>query len=430
MEIYGCQMNKAESSSLANTLTARGLEQTKDHKEADLVIINTCSVRKTAESRIWGRVGFYKRQKRDREITVVVMGCMSQRVGYELLNPKFAVDIVVGNFYKDKVADIIMNHRKGSREIFIEENADSNLFTTPAPDELNPSKAYVTISHGCNNFCTYCIVPYLRGREVSKHSDLIIEDIKALVRQGVKQVMLLGQNVNSYGNDTKDITFAQLLRRIVNETDISWVKFMSSHPKDLSDELIEVMATEPKVSKWIHLALQSGSDTILDSMNRRYTGESFKLKIDKLRARIPDVILTTDIIIGFPGETEEDFQDTMDLVEYVRFDDAFTYKYNERDNTVAQKSLGDTIADEVKVARLEKLIARQRKIAMENREAMKGRRLQILMERPANDGTDRYVGISSNELIILYDGNADDAGKVITVEITGRKASTLIGKRV
>lgn len=433
IETYGCQMNKAESIALAGRLTAAGYSQVFSQENAELIIINTCSVRKTAENRIWGRLGFYKKEKTKRDITVLVMGCMPQRISEELLDKKRGVDIVVGNFHKDKIPAILAAHRKGEKSCYIDVPEEQNpeaFFTQTAPDELNPAKAYLTISHGCNNFCSYCIVPYLRGREISRSSSSIIKEIHKLTELGVKQVMLLGQNVNSYGNDTKDITFAQLLKQIVHETDIAWVKFMSSHPKDLSQELIEVMADEPKISKWLHLALQSGSTSILQAMNRKYTREDFLNKIYKLREYIPDIILTTDLIIGFPGETEADYHDTLSLIEEVRFDDAFMYKYNERDNTLAQKTLGDPIEDEVKIERLTKLIEIQRNIGVENRQAMKGRHFQILHERPANDGTGRHIGISSNELIFLYDGKDDDAGEVIDIEATGVNGSTLTGKRL
>lgn len=433
IETYGCQMNKAESTALARRLTAAGYSQVFSQENAQLIIINTCSVRKTAENRIWGRLGFYKKEKTKRDITVLVMGCMPQRISEELLDKKRSVDIVVGNFYKDKIPEILMAHRKGEKSCYVDVPKEQNpqaFFAQTAPDELNPAKAYLTISHGCNNFCSYCIVPYLRGREISRSSSSIINEIHRLTELGVKQIMLLGQNVNSYGNDTKDITFAQLLKQIAHETDVAWVKFMSSHPKDLSQELIEVMADEPKISKWLHLALQSGSTSILKAMNRKYTREDFLNKIYKLREYIPDIILTTDLIIGFPGETEADYRDTLSLIEEVRFDDAFMYKYNERDNTLAQKTLGDPIKDDVKVQRLAKLIEIQRKIGVENRQAMKGRHFQILHERPANDGTGRHIGISSNELIFLYDGNDDDAGKVIDIEATGVNGSTLTGRKV
>lgn len=432
IETYGCQMNRAESSSLAAQLMAKGFIEVFSHEEADIILINTCSVRKTAENRIWGRLGFYKRQKREREIIVLIMGCMPQRIGKELTTEKYAADIVVGNFYKKRIPEILLAHQKGLREIYIDTlKTDTDLFFPfSSPEESNPAKAYVTISHGCNNFCTYCIVPYLRGREISRKSDLIIEDINRLTEHGVKQVMLLGQNVNSYGNDTKDVNFPNLLKRITKETEVEWIKFMSSHPKDLSDPLIEVMATEPKISKWLHLALQSGSDPILKMMNRNYSVASFLNKIEKLKRQIPDIILTTDILVGFPGETEENYQDTLQIIRHIKFTDAFMYKYNERDNTFAQKELGDPIPDEVKTERLKELIEIQRNIALENRKSMKGKRFHLLYERPANDGTGRHIGISSNELIFLYNGSEEDKGKIIEIEATGVNNSTLTGKKI
>ena len=262
IETYGCQMNKAESSTLAHLMVLKGFEETHTHENADIVIINTCSVRKTAENRIHGRMGFYKRLKKSRKIILIVMGCMSQRVGEELINSHYGIDFVIGNYYKDKIPDLLLANDVATRGLYIDEK--EVVFPTPYPEESNPAKAFVTISHGCNNFCSYCIVPYVRGREFSKNSSQIIKDINHLYEQGVKQVMLLGQNVNSYGQDTKDIDFPDLLTMIMRETDIEWVKFMSSHPKDVSDKLIEVVASNSRFSKWFHLALQSGSDRVLE----------------------------------------------------------------------------------------------------------------------------------------------------------------------
>lgn len=428
IETYGCQMNKAESSSLIKLMEDKGFIYTQLYYEADVVIINTCSVRKTAENRIWGRVGFFKRQKRERKIIVLVMGCMSQRIGEELINSNRSVDIVVGNFYKERIPEIIINHRDGEKGIFIDEG--EIVFTKPCPDETNPARSYVTISHGCNNFCTYCIVPYLRGREVSKNSSEIVGGIQSLTEQGVLQVILLGQNVNSYGADKNDLDFPDLLRKIADETDIQWIKFLSSHPKDLSDKLIEVIASEQKVSKWVHLALQSGSDRVLERMNRKYTAEDFKLIVGKLRQAVPDILITTDIIVGFPGETDEEYQQTLDLVQWVEFDDAFLYKYNERDTTLAQKKFDDDISDEVKTERITELIAIQRAITTKRRELMVGKQYGVIPDRFTNDGTDRILAVSQEEVMFIYPGSKEDFGKIIQVEAVGVSGSTVIGKKI
>ena len=261
VETYGCQMNKSDSLSVSQNMIRNGYNEVYHPEDANIVIINTCSVRKTAENRIWGRLGYYKGLKRIYNQTILVMGCMSQRVGVEFFNESPVADIVVGNFYKDKIPDIIKNHQVGQRVAFIDQKTP--IFGDSFPEADHPKKAFVTISHGCDNFCSYCIVPYLRGREVSRNSNDIIKDINNLVAKGVMQVTLLGQNVNSYGNDTNDIDFATLLQKISSETDIKWIKYLSSHPKDFNDKLIEVIAENKKVSKWLHLPVQAGSNKIL-----------------------------------------------------------------------------------------------------------------------------------------------------------------------
>ncbi|OHD78644.1 MAG: tRNA (N6-isopentenyl adenosine(37)-C2)-methylthiotransferase MiaB, partial [Spirochaetes bacterium RIFOXYB1_FULL_32_8] len=354
VETYGCQMNKADSTSVIENLKNAGFVQVNDPINADFVIINTCSVRKTAESRIWGRLGFFKGLKAKKNLTTLVMGCMSERVGEDFFLSNHSVDIVVGNFYKDKIPSIIHNYKKGERLAFIGEK-DLN-FGYSFPDEENPKKAFVTISHGCNNFCSYCIVPYLRGREKSRPSKEIIDDIARLADKGVIQVTLLGQNVNSYGKDSDDISFSQLLKKICRDTNIGWIKYLSSHPKDLDDDLIETIITEDKVSKWLHLAVQSGSNNILQKMNRHYTIESYIEKVEKLKKNIRNLNITTDIIVGFPGETKLDFVDTVNLVKQIQFDDAYMYKYNVRENTHAANQLIDDVPEEEKLERLATII--------------------------------------------------------------------------
>lgn len=430
IETYGCQMNKAESSSLIEDMKSRGFSITDDIDDTDIIIVNTCSVRKTAENRVFGRLGLFKKKKQSKKnLIILVMGCMAQRVGEQLINSHYGIDIVVGNYHKEKIPDLIFNHRRSENVSYIDEA--NVVFTDPTPDITNPLKSYLNISHGCNNFCSYCIVPYLRGREVSKSSKDIIDNINTLTKNGVVHVTLLGQNVNSYGLDRDDeIDFPDLLEKICNETDIKWVKFLSSHPKDLSDKLIETMANQDKVSKWIHLALQSGSDKILTAMNRKYLSSDYKRLVDKLRAKMPDIIITTDIIVGFSGETEDDFNDTFDIVKYVGFDDAFIYKYNERDNTLAHKSMSDDVSNEVKTDRISRLIDLQRKIAVQKRNKMKGRIFELIPERFSDDGTNRLIGISKEELIFVFDGDKDDFGKIVTVEAVGVSGSTLVGRKI
>jgi tRNA-2-methylthio-N6-dimethylallyladenosine synthase len=295
IETYGCQMNKADSEAMTVQLKQAGYCETGDCNEADVIIVNTCSVRQTAENRIWGRLGFFKKLKSDTAATIVVVGCMSQRLGDEIIKQDNTVDIVVGTYYKNSIPRILDNHTHGEKLVFVEEQALT--FFESMPESVNPAKAFVTISHGCNNYCTYCIVPYLRGPEQSRPSRDIIKDIERLYHLGVKQVTLLGQNVNSYGHDTGDCTFSELLNKICRKTSMPWIKFLSSHPRDFSNDLIEVMKEQERVCNWLHLAIQSGSDPVLERMNRSYRIETVYRQIEKLRKAIPGVNLTT----GYTG---------------------------------------------------------------------------------------------------------------------------------
>ncbi|HOV13560.1 MAG TPA: tRNA (N6-isopentenyl adenosine(37)-C2)-methylthiotransferase MiaB [Spirochaetota bacterium] len=428
IETYGCQMNKADSNSVIQNLINNGFREVFSPSEAKLIIINTCSVRKTAENRIWGRIGSYKNLKKKHNLIILVMGCMSQRVGLDFFNESPLVDIVVGTFYKDKIPDIVINHKKGQRVAFVDEKKITFGFSHPDID--NPKKAYITISHGCNNFCSYCIVPYLRGREASRSSNEIIEDINNLTKLGVMQVTLLGQNVNSYGNDTNDVDFPTLLKRISKETDIKWIKYLSSHPKDFSDSLIEVIVNEKKVSKWLHLAVQSGSNKILQKMNRHYKIESYIEKVNKLKQLTPNLNLTTDIIVGFPSETEEDFNETVNLINQVQFDDAFLYKYNIRENTLAAKELIDDVTEEEKLKRLDTIIKIQRNIQRNNKHKKIGTILDILPEKFSKKGDDEIFGVSQEELMILFKGTQSDFDKINKVRITKVLGGTLYGEKV
>ncbi len=425
IETYGCQMNITESLSLSEAMKRSGFELSNSPLKANIIIINTCSVRKTAENRIWGRAGYYKKMKEKRELILIVMGCMAERVGEEFLKKVKAVDAVVGTFHKDKIPSIIESHRKGERVLFV---GESNIvFNSSFPSEINPKKAYVSISHGCNNFCSYCIVPYIRGREISRSSKEIVDDINNLVSNGVVSVTLLGQNVNSYGNDTKDINFVELLKRVETETDIKWIKYLSSHPKDFNETLIDYVAQSNKVSGWLHLALQSGSNKILSKMNRKYTREEYLSRIDKFKKSMPVSNITTDIIVGFCGETEEDFNDTMELVKEVKFNDAFTYKYNERENTFATNNLVDDVPDDVKLSRLSMLIDTQRAISVEKKRELIGKKIEVISERWSKKEDNQILGVSKEDFMVVYNGETlkDEIEKV---EIVGLNGSTLIGE--
>ena len=421
-------MNKADSAAIAELLTENNFIQVYDPLSSDIIIINTCSVRQSAENRIWGRIGNFKSLKEIKPIILMVVGCMAQRAGEELLSINDAVDIVVGTFLRDKIPFILSNHKKCNRSVFIEGNDLS--FYRPVPDKDNPKKAYVTISFGCNNFCSYCIVPFLRGRERSRKSSEIIDDIKRIADLGVIQVTLLGQNVNSYGKDISDMPFSELLKKISRETDIQWIKYLSCHPKDFNDDLINVIAEEDKISKWLHLAVQSGSNKILERMNRHYTIENYIDKIHKLKERIKNLNLTTDIIVGFPGESEDDYLKTYNLVKEIEFDDAFMYKYNSRKSTFAYDNYKDEISAIEKRERLSGIIDLQRDISRKKRLLRIGTEFEAIAEKWSKKGRGKILALTKEDIMMVFNGEEKDFKGVFKLKVTALKGNTLFGEKI
>ena len=352
IETYGCQMNVAESNAMETMLKGRGWVEASSPEDADLAIINTCSVRKSAENRIWGRLGAYthikaQKAKDNESMTLVLTGCMAERLHDSVKNDAPQIDFVIGNNDKLKLLDIV-----GDKESTPQES-EKYVFTK-AYHKDGEFSSYVPIMNGCNNFCSYCIVPYVRGREVSRPVDEILEEVRRLDEEGVREITLLGQNVNSY--DYEGCHFPQLLGMICRQcNNIQWIRFESPHPKDFSDELIEVIAREPKVAKHLHVPMQSGNTRILGLMNRHYTREKYLALIDKIKQRVPNVTFALDIMVGFPGETEEEFLDTMSAVEAVGCIEAYMYYWNPREGTRACSMEGQ-LSDKEKQQRLQRLI--------------------------------------------------------------------------
>ncbi len=364
---YGCQMNVHESEKIAGILESLGYSLCEKREDADIIVFNTCAVREGAEDRVFGNVGNLKKmKKKNKNLIVVVCGCMTQKdqTAQKLMSTFPFVDIVIGTFNLPKLDYYIEAVKKG-RQLEIWQEGDI--------DEVLPYKrtsgdnAWVNIMQGCNNFCTYCIVPYVRGREKSRKEENILNEIKSLIAEGkYKKFTLLGQNVNSYGNDLKDgSSFAKLLHDICALEGDFTLSFMTSHPKDLTEDVIDVIAKEDKIEKYIHLPAQSGNNRILKIMNRNYTREKYLGIIDKIREKIPNCRLTSDFIVGFPGETDEEFEDTYSLVEKVRFDSIFAFMYSPREGTVASK-MEDQISDKVKHERVNKLLALEKRIQKED----------------------------------------------------------------
>ncbi|MFA6857069.1 MAG: tRNA (N6-isopentenyl adenosine(37)-C2)-methylthiotransferase MiaB [Treponema sp.] len=452
-ETYGCQMNSAESASLEQLLIARRWTKADDPQTADMVIINTCSVRATAENRIFGRLGWYSGLKavRSREpgaksksleraaayvqdgakpLTLVVTGCMAERLLSSLKKDYPCIDYVVGTFAKQHFGDVVTaveEHRYADAP----DDIPSYEFA-PLSYEPGAFSSFVPIMHGCNNFCTYCIVPYVRGREISRPVDEILAELDTLSAYGVKEITLLGQNVNSYSDG--DVDFAELLKIIADhlaavKSPIGWVRFMSSHPKDLNDDVISVIAENPVLCHHIHLPVQHGSSRILKAMNRRYDRESYLALVDRIRKGIPDVSLTTDIMLGFPGETEADFSEAVSLMQTVRYENAFMYYYNPREGTPACK-MDNQVPLDIKKDRLQKIIDMQLKITAEEMKKRVGNTVQVLVESVSRDSKAEVLGKTAQDERVAFAGAASLIGSFMTVRITELNGQTFKGTAV
>ena len=410
---FGCQMNARDSEKLVGILEQIGYVEEPDEEKADFVIYNTCTVRENANQRVYGRLGQLGRiKKTNPHMMIALCGCMMQEpeVVEKLKKSYRFVDIIFGTHNIYKFAELIVS-RMNSGKMVIDIWKDTDKIVEDLPSERKyPFKSGVNIMFGCNNFCSYCIVPYVRGRERSRDPKAIIREIERLAEDGVVEVMLLGQNVNSYGKTLEHpMTFAQLLREIEKIDKIERIRFMTSHPKDLSDELIEVMAQSKKICRHLHLPVQSGSTRILEKMNRRYTKEHYLKLVEKLRKAIPDISLTTDIIVGFPGETEEDFRETLDVVRKVQYDSAFTFIYSKRTGTPAA-AMEDQISDDVVKDRFGRLLEEVQTISSKMCSRHEGTVQRVLVES-CNEHDERLMtGRLSNNLLVHFPGDESMIG--------------------
>ena len=429
---FGCQMNARDSEKLAGILERIGYAET-DTEDADFVIYNTCTVRENANLRVYGRLGQMKRTKqRHPDMLIALCGCMMQEplVVDKIRKSYRHVDIIFGTHNIFKLAELIQT-RLNTGKMVVDIWKDTNLVVEDLPVKKEfPFKSGVNIMFGCNNFCTYCIVPYVRGRERSRQPEDIIREVKRLSEEGVKEIMLLGQNVNSYGKTLEEpMTFAELLQKVTEVDGIERVRFMTSHPKDLSDELIDVIAANEKICRHIHLPMQSGSSRILNQMNRRYTKESYLELVDKIRRRIPEISLTTDIIVGFPGETEEDFLETMDVVNRVRFDTAFTFIYSKRTGTPAATFEDHATKEEIQ-NRFDRLIKRVSEISGEEICRYKGQVMPVLIESVSQQNQALLTGRLSNNILVHFKGDPSMIGEIRDVSLDECKGFYYMGNLV
>ncbi len=427
---FGCQMNARDSEKLSGILEAIGYERT-ESEDADFVIYNTCTVRENANLKVYGRLGTLKKIKEKRPgMLIALCGCMMQesQVVEKLRASYRHVDIIFGTHNIYKLAELIMN-RLESGSMIIDIWKDTDKIVEDLPEHRKyPFKSGINIMFGCNNFCSYCIVPYVRGRERSRRPADILEEIRRDVADGVVEVMLLGQNVNSYGKTLETpVSFAQLLTEIEKIDGLERIRFMTSHPKDLSDELIQVMGSSKKICPHLHLPLQSGSSRILKKMNRKYTKEDYLTLVEKIRKACPDISLTTDIIVGFPGETEEDFKETLDVVEKVRYDSAYTFIYSKRNGTPAA-SMEDQVPEDVIKDRFDRLLAKVQEIASQVCARHEGQVMDVLVEQLNHQDKSLVTGRLGNNTVVHFPGDASMIGKLVPVLLKECKGFYYIGE--
>ncbi|AIY82468.1 tRNA-i(6)A37 thiotransferase enzyme MiaB [Clostridium baratii str. Sullivan] len=430
---YGCQMNEEDSEKLSGMLKRIGYTKTEDIEKASIILFNTCCVRENAENKVFGNLGRIKKLKeKNKDLIVGICGCMMQQKGMadKVLSKFPFVNIIFGTHNAYKFPEYL--NRVKTEGVQVKEilNKETDIVEGIPVDRESSVKAFVTIMYGCNNFCTYCIVPYVRGRERSRKPEEIIKEIKELVSNGYKEVTLLGQNVNSYGKGLEEeISFAKLLRMINEVEGLERVRFMTSHPKDLNEEVIEAIKDCDKLCEQIHLPVQSGSNRILKEMNRHYDRERYMYLINKIKKEIPNVAITTDIIVGFPGETDEDFNDTLSLVKEVSYDSAFTFIYSRRNHTPADK-MENQVPDEVKHERFNKLVAAVNEGVIKNNKKYEGQIVEVLVEGTSKNDETKLSGRTRNGKLVNFEGDKSLIGTLVNTKIVRAQPFSLIGKVV
>ncbi len=430
---YGCQMNENDSEKLSGMLNILGYYPIEDEKRADIVIFNTCSVRENADVKVFGNLGNFKPlKKKNPNMILAVCGCMMQQesIVNKIMEKYKHVDLVFGTHNIHKFPELLANAQQSPRIVVdVWENGGEIIEAIPIERKYK-HKGFITIMYGCNNFCSYCIVPYTRGRERSREPENIISEAKKLAEDGCKEITLLGQNVNSYGKTLKEpISFADLLIRLNEIKGIERIRFMTSHPKDLSDDLIQVIKNYDKVCEHIHLPFQAGSNNILKKMNRRYTKEDYLDLIKKIKEDIPNISITTDIIVGFPGETEKDFEDTLEIVEKSRFDSAFTFLYSIREGTPAAQ-MENQIPDEIKHKRFQKLLKKQHSISKSENLLLEGKTLEVLVDGESKNDPDKMSGRTRTNKLVNFIGDKSATGELIQVKITKAHTWSLNGIQI
>lgn len=425
---YGCQMNFSDAERMEGELAKIGYESIEEMDKADLIMINTCCVRETAEDKVYGKIGEIKALKRrNPNLILGITGCMAQKEGEKLIKRAPHIDFVLGT---NKIHEVVSTVQR-LEDANVKHVVDTEIRENEMPEDIAVHRktalsAWIPIMYGCNNFCTYCIVPYVRGRERSRLPEDIVKEVQEAVAQGYKEVTLLGQNVNSYGKDHQKATFAQLLAMVDKVEGIQRVRYMTSHPKDLSDEVIEVVKNSKHICRHFHLPVQYGSNRILKAMNRVYTVEQYRDLAARIRAAVPEASLTTDLIVGFPGETEEDFQQLMDFIKEIRYDQAYTFIYSKRSGTPAAE-MENQVEDAIKHERLNRLMELQNSISLSINEKLVGRSLEVMVEGPSHTDEAVWNGrTDTNKLVLWKHKGEEKPGDLVTVKI--QQAQTWILK--
>ncbi|MFR9556850.1 MAG: tRNA (N6-isopentenyl adenosine(37)-C2)-methylthiotransferase MiaB [Rikenellaceae bacterium] len=430
VETYGCQMNVGDSEIVVSLLQKEGYVYTDKIAEADVILINTCSIRDNAEQRIWGRLREMQHLRKGRKGLIVgVIGCMAERLKESLLTSKYPVDIVAGPDAYRSLPILLRDAELGTKGV----NTVLSVEETYA--EIQPVRldragvsAFVAIMRGCNNFCSYCVVPYTRGRERSRDVETILAEVRSLFENGYREVTLLGQNVNSY--NCKGFDFPKLIAAVADISPLLRVRFATSHPKDMSDELLETMASRPNICRAIHLPAQSGSTAMLKRMNRGYTREWYLGRIEAIRRYMPDCAISTDIIAGFSGESEEEHLETISLMKGVGYEFAYMFKYSEREGTYAHKNLADDIAEDVKTARLTEIINLQTELSAASNRRDVGREFEVLVEGESKRSSEQMFGRTSQNKVVVFDRNDAKVGEYVRVRVVSSSSATLIGEMV
>lgn len=433
IETYGCQMNVADSEVVASMMWMAGYEPTENDEEAAAVLLNTCSIRENAEQKIYSRLAYWNamRRKLGRNIIIGVIGCMAERLKGKLIDD-YGVDVVAGpDSYLD-LPNLIATAEAGCKAINVELSA-TETYRDVLPRRLGASRTggFITIMRGCNNFCSYCIVPYTRGRERSREPESILRELADLRSRGFKEVTLLGQNVDSYryvGEDGSETGFPGLLAAVAQAAPDMRIRFTTSHPKDMSDATIETMASYPNIARHVHLPVQSGSNAVLKDMNRKYTREWYLGRVAAIRRVMPDAGISTDLFTGFHNESEEDFQQTLSLMREAGFDSAFMFKYSERPGTFASKHLPDNVPEEVKIERLNRMIALQNELSAESNLKDVGKEMEVLVEGRSKRNPGEHFGRTSQNKVVVFPKGDTKAGDFVKVRITGASSATLRGE--